>query len=104
VIAPAKITYLNRYNYYLYGYTKILWFALVLIVPIKSLGFTIPLFSSIPHSQKGTSMAFPTFDQCGYTPQADEHLKVDVEEPGDYYVMVHSYDGSGEFTLKAELV
>lgn len=49
-------------------------------------------------------MAFPTFDQCGYTPQADEHLKVDVEEPGDYYVMVHSYDGSGEFTLKAELV
>ena len=53
--------------------------------------------------RKGLEPTIQDYDQRGYTPQADELVKVEVDEPGDYYVMVHSYEGAGEFKLKAEL-
>jgi subtilisin family serine protease len=53
--------------------------------------------------RKGVEPTVQDYDQRGITPEADEHVKVEVDEPGDYYVMVHSYEGSGDFKLKAEL-
>ena len=41
------------------------------------------------------------FDYRGYTTSANEEITIEPTEDGDYYVMVHSYDGMGPFTLKA---
>ena len=43
------------------------------------------------------------FDYRGYTVSSDEEIIIEPTEDGDYYVMVHSYDGMGPFTLKASI-
>ncbi len=40
------------------------------------------------------------FDYRGYTASANEEITIEPTQDGDYYVMVHSYDGMGPFTLK----
>jgi subtilisin family serine protease len=43
------------------------------------------------------------YDERGYTSSADEKIRIEPATPGDYYVMVRSYRGSGSFTLKATM-
>ncbi len=43
------------------------------------------------------------YDFRGYTGSANEKIRIDDVSPGDYYVMVRSYRGTGSFTLKATL-
>jgi hypothetical protein len=43
------------------------------------------------------------YDDRGYTNSADEKIRIEPASPGDYYVMVRSYRGSGSFTLKATM-
>ncbi|MGD9096432.1 MAG: S8 family serine peptidase [Desulfobacterales bacterium] len=43
------------------------------------------------------------YDYRGYTSKADEKIMINPVEPGEYFIMVRSYRGAGEFTLKAEL-
>lgn len=43
------------------------------------------------------------YDYRGYTSSADEKIRIDPVEPGEYYVMVRSYRGTGSFTLRATL-
>lgn len=43
------------------------------------------------------------YDDRGYTGTASEEVSIDDAEPGDYYIMVRSYKGSGEYRLKVEL-
>jgi hypothetical protein len=41
------------------------------------------------------------FDYRGYTESSNEKIMIESPGDGDYYVMVHSYNGMGMFTLKA---
>ncbi len=41
------------------------------------------------------------FDYRGYSSLPDEKISIRPSEPGKYFVMVHSYRGAGDFTLKA---
>lgn len=43
------------------------------------------------------------FDYRGFTESSNEEITVEPTEDGDYYVMVHSYDGVGSFTLRASI-
>jgi subtilisin family serine protease len=43
------------------------------------------------------------YDFRGYTSSSDEKIRVEPVTPGDYYIMVRSYRGSGDFTLQATL-
>ena len=43
------------------------------------------------------------YDLRAYTSSADEVLAVKPETPGFYYILVRSYEGAGNFTLKVEL-
>lgn len=43
------------------------------------------------------------YDLRGYSPQADELISVNPQNPGIYYILIHSYRGQGKFTLKVEL-
>ncbi len=43
------------------------------------------------------------FDQRAWTVSADESMSVNPTTPGLYYVMVYSYNGSGDFSLKISL-
>ncbi len=43
------------------------------------------------------------YDYRGYTNVADEKIRIDSVTPGDYYVLVRSYRGSGDFTLQTNL-
>lgn len=43
------------------------------------------------------------YDYRGYTNSADEKIMIQPVEPGEYYIMVRSYRGAGDFTIKAEL-
>ena len=43
------------------------------------------------------------YDYRGYTSSADEKIRIDPVTPGDYYIMVRSYRGSGSFTLQATI-
>ena len=50
--------------------------------------------------------AVPTtqsYDAVGYSPQADEKVTVDAAGPGDYYIMVYSYRGAGNFSVQVKL-
>ena len=42
------------------------------------------------------------FDQRAYTAGADETLTIEPGEPGEFYIMVRSYQGSGSFRLWVE--
>jgi hypothetical protein len=53
--------------------------------------------------RKGDQPTTEVYDYRGYTNAASEKIRVDGASPGDYYVMVRSYRGSGSFTLKATL-
>lgn len=43
------------------------------------------------------------FDYRGYTTSSNEEINIETTEDGDYYVMVHSYDGMGLYTIKASI-
>jgi hypothetical protein len=43
------------------------------------------------------------YDFRGYTSAANEKIRIEGAAPGDYYVMVRSYRGSGSYTLNASL-
>lgn len=43
------------------------------------------------------------YDYRGYTSSADEKIRIEPAEPGEYYIMVRSYRGAGAFTLKATM-
>lgn len=43
------------------------------------------------------------YDFRGYTNDSNEKIRIDDVSPGEYYVMVRSYRGRGDFTLKATL-
>ncbi|UZQ54336.1 S8 family serine peptidase [Trichothermofontia sichuanensis B231] len=51
--------------------------------------------------RKGAKPTIREFDYRGYTRAADEQIKIEAIEPGDYYIMVRAYRGTGPFTLKA---
>lgn len=53
--------------------------------------------------RKGAPPTTTEYDQRGYTGSADEKIRVEPLEPGEYYVMVRSYRGSGGFTLEATI-
>lgn len=53
--------------------------------------------------KRGSRPTTSDYDLRGYTPGPDEVLQIDPGEPGLYYIVVRSYEGSGEFTLKVEL-
>jgi hypothetical protein len=43
------------------------------------------------------------YDYRGYTGSANEKIMIHPVDPGEYYVMVRSYRGAGDFNIKAEL-
>lgn len=43
------------------------------------------------------------FDDRGYSGTASEEVSINKAKSGDYYIMVRSYRGSGEYRLKVEL-
>jgi subtilisin family serine protease len=43
------------------------------------------------------------YDLRAYTSSADETLALSPQSPGLYYILVRSYEGAGNFTLKVEL-
>jgi len=50
--------------------------------------------------------AIPTredYDAVGYSASANEKVVINPFQSGDYYIMVHSYRGSGDFDIKVEL-
>jgi subtilisin family serine protease len=53
--------------------------------------------------KKGAEPTITSYDARGYTSSADEKILIKPVAPGDYYVMVRSYRGAGDFTLKAVL-
>ena len=50
--------------------------------------------------KKGSVPTLTDYDARGYTSSADERILVQPIEPGEYYILVHSYRGSGDFTIK----
>ena len=53
----------------------------------------------VKFGSKGTII---DWDYRGYTDTANEELTIDPTEQGDYFVTVHSYNGAGLFSLKAD--
>jgi subtilisin family serine protease len=53
--------------------------------------------------RKGEQPTTEVYDFRGYTSSADEKIRIDPVTPGDYYIMVRSYRGSGSYTLQASL-
>ena len=53
--------------------------------------------------RKGIQPTVTEFDQRGYSSSADEKIRIEPAGPGDYYVMVRSYRGNGNFTIKATI-
>ncbi|MCP4263690.1 MAG: S8 family serine peptidase [Planctomycetes bacterium] len=53
--------------------------------------------------RKGSAPTTSDYDQRSYTPGPDEKLAIESDALGRYYILVRSYRGSGEFTLKVEL-
>lgn len=49
--------------------------------------------------KKGAPPTTQNYDKRAYTVKADEIITHLIEEPGDYYVMVRSYQGAGDFKL-----
>ena len=43
------------------------------------------------------------YDALGYSAHANEKIVIPAPQPGDYYIMVRSYRGSGDFDLKVEV-
>jgi subtilisin family serine protease len=53
--------------------------------------------------RKGSTPTQKDYDKVGYSSKADESVALPISGPGDYYIMIHSYQGTGEFKLKARL-
>lgn len=53
--------------------------------------------------KKGAMPTVTDYDYRGFTGSADEKIRIQPMEPGEYYVMIRSYRGSGDFSLKATL-
>jgi subtilisin family serine protease len=53
------------------------------------------------YARKGVQPTIREFEFRGYTNSPDEKINIRPSEPGEYFVMVYSYRGSGNFTLKA---
>jgi subtilisin family serine protease len=53
--------------------------------------------------KKGVAPTVTDYDYRGFTGSADEKIRIQPVEPGEYYVMIRSYRGSGDFSLKATL-
>jgi subtilisin family serine protease len=51
--------------------------------------------------KKGAQPTIKDYDYRGYTTSPDERISVRAALPGEYFVMVHAYQGSGDFKLKA---
>jgi subtilisin family serine protease len=51
----------------------------------------------------GLEPTLDVWDGRGYTPEADEKVIVIPTKAGDYYIMVHSFKGSGSYTLLATI-
>ena len=49
--------------------------------------------------KRGAPPTIVDYDKRSYTVKSDETITFPVEEPGDYYVMVKSYRGAGDFKL-----
>ena len=43
------------------------------------------------------------YDAMGYSTSANEKVVIRSAQLGDYYIMVRSYRGSGDFDLKVEM-
>lgn len=52
--------------------------------------------------KRGSVPTIDNYDARGYTPSSNENIQVDVNEVGEYYVMVHSHQGAGDFKIKFE--
>jgi hypothetical protein len=53
--------------------------------------------------RKGAEPTPTEYDHRGYTSSADEKIRIQPVDPGEYYVMVRSYRGTGDFSLRAVL-
>jgi subtilisin family serine protease len=53
--------------------------------------------------RKGSAPTSKDYDKRGYTSKADESVVLPITGPGEYYIMIHSYKGTGDFKLKARL-
>jgi hypothetical protein len=53
--------------------------------------------------RKGAEPTATEYDYRGYTGSADEKIRIKPAEVGEYYIMVRSYRGTGDFTLRAVL-
>jgi subtilisin family serine protease len=52
--------------------------------------------------RKGAIPTTEEYDGIGYSGSANEKVTIDPAQSGDYYVMVRSYRGSGDFEIKVE--
>lgn len=50
--------------------------------------------------KRGSIPTTEDYDSRGYTGTANEKVMIGPAEPGEYYIMVHSFEGSGDFKLK----
>lgn len=53
--------------------------------------------------KKGDVPTTEDYDAIGYSASANEKVVVNPAEPGDYYIMVRSYQGSGDFEIRVKL-
>lgn len=53
--------------------------------------------------RKGVEPTTNEYDYRGYTSSADERINVQADLPGEYFVMVRAYRGSGDFQIKASV-
>jgi len=53
--------------------------------------------------KRGEQPTLSNYDDRGYSGTASEDVSIDEAKPGDYYIMVQSYSGSGDFRLKVDL-
>ena len=54
--------------------------------------------------KRGSEPTVSDYDLRGYTNSANENVVFHPVQPGDYYIMVRSFQGSGDFEVKVELV
>ncbi len=54
--------------------------------------------------RKGEIPTKDAYDERAYTSSADETIQLNMDTPGEYYIMVHSFGGAGAYTLKADVV
>ncbi|MGR3309997.1 MAG: PPC domain-containing protein [Candidatus Brocadiales bacterium] len=54
--------------------------------------------------KRGSEPTVDDYDLKGFTNSANENVVFHLVQSGDYYIMVHSYRGSGNFEVKVELV